>query len=67
MAEKLRREIDGAIKINKNLATIKKINKDHKYYLKVNSETGNIEVYAQKSYGEIGQQGETTPTYEKLR
>ena len=48
---------DGAIKINENLATVKKINKDHKYYLKVNSKTGNIEVYSRKSYGKIGQQG----------
>ena len=48
---------DGAIKINENLATIKKINKDHKYYLKVNSDNGNIEVYSRKSYGKIGQQG----------
>ena len=39
-------KIDGAIKINKNLATVKKINKDDKYYLKVNSKTGKIEVFA---------------------
>ena len=51
---------DGAIKINKNLATIKKIDKDSKYFLKVDSDTGNIEVFRQRESGEFGETTENT-------
>ena len=60
-------KIDGAIKINENLATVKKINKDDKYYLKVNSETGNVEVFARRPSGQTTLQGETTPTYSEIK
>ena len=60
-------KIDGAIKINKNLATVKKINKDDKYYLKVNSGTGNIEVFARRPTGEITQIGTSRGTYDEIK
>ena len=51
---------DGAIKINKNLATIKKIDKDSKYFLKVDSDTGNIEVFRQRSQVNLAETTENT-------
>ena len=51
---------DGAIPINKNLTTIKKIDKDSKFFLKVDSDTGNIEVFRQRESGEFGEITENT-------
>ena len=60
-------KIDGAIKINKHLAAAKKINEDDKYYLKVNSGTGNVEVYARRPTGEITQIGTSRGTYDEIK
>ena len=55
MAKKYGGKTDGAIIIPKRQAAVRKLRKEDKYFFKVDSKSGNIEVYAQRPSGLLGE------------
>ena len=66
MAKKYGGKTDGALNIPEKERADNNLKKDDKYFFKVDSESGNIEVYAEKPYGQIGQQGSSGITEVKI-
>ena len=60
-------KIDGAIAIPKRQAAVRGLSTEDKYYLKVNSNTGNVEVFARRPSGEITQIGTSRGTYDEIK
>ena len=60
-------KIDGAIAIPKRQAAVRGLSTEDKYYLKVNSKNGNVEVFARRPSGEITQIGTSRGTYDEIK